>query len=139
MNTCSGNGICLKLCFCKCTGKCLCTHGEHLDISEDNRNYNYCQTQCIHNCKLVKCNHFKHCREKFPYFYFNIHHKENAHSDIPHNAFLHIEMNCPICKDIRYMMQLECNHIVCFDCYQKIINDDSDIYYYSRCKICSKK
>jgi len=133
---CPGDGTCLTLCYCLCKDICTCSHGLHLDLSEENRLYGYCQKECVFNCKLVECNRFLHCREKFCAWSLKMCWKGDNHNDIDEEDFLDLQECCPICDDYRYMMQLDCNHIACFDCYQHINLDDGDMYYHTRCPVC---
>ena len=129
MDVCSGNGFCLEPCVCECRDFCTCGHGDHLDISEENRHYGYCQRPCKYNCKLVACFQYLHCREKFPLWFLQIY-RDDLHKDFIHH-FLNFDDACEVCNDYRYMVQIPCSHTVCFDCYEHINQKEERL-----CPIC---
>lgn len=133
MSSCNGRGECLQQCCCTCyeddecnipSLNCTCGHREHLILhggpdAEDQ----YCQRECPHNCKLMKCRNYKFCGKKYPQQILDCRNGMCAGCAIQmgrHETTEDIQ-ECPVCLENTTMIILEkCNHKICSDCWYQI-------------------
>jgi hypothetical protein len=132
MSSCTGNGDCLKQCFCICfddeeceieSEVCSCGHRDHPKLIGGNTGCDiYCQSDCPYNCQLIECHNFSLCEQKLPQWVLNCRNGMCMHCStmIGKIKFLNEKDDCPICLENKDMIQITCGkHNVCLDCWKK--------------------
>jgi hypothetical protein len=119
--SCTGNGRCMKPCFCKKICSCLDIAHEHIHDG-----ITFCKVICIYDCKPIHCEN-PVCKETFPEFKYS---KKCNTCNIFQIEFTPIQEECCICYKNKYMIKTHCNHMYCFDC---LMDDQSEVI---RCFIC---
>lgn len=123
---CEGNGFCLQQCACDCYDEqtdqrleiCICGHREH---------NGYCPSNC---CQLVKCKNYKNCKNKSPLFLL-LDCRDLCHEcDVKFGKHKTTDIveECPVCFESKNVLILKCNHRICYDCWDKIVETHSKKY-----------
>jgi hypothetical protein len=136
MSTCNGDGSCITFCSCICSiyENCICGHKHHLDIKEENRYHGFCQIPCKMGCKLIECSRHKHCGEKFPEWYIKT---NDTHPMLNDANFIDALIECKICFNMRYMVHMNCGHVLCYSCYKYVFINGEELM--QRCPFCFHK
>ena len=131
-NKCSGDGSCLIPCPCKCSSECKCVHKNH---------YGYCPNSC---CELIHCSNFDLCNSKMPFWIL----KEcnglcnTCYVQMGNHKLTNITQECAICFEDAVMIELECKHQLCNDCWYNITlaaSIDETKQFTPECPLCRSK
>lgn len=131
---CSGNGICIKNCECHCKNECNCGHRRH---------EGYCLSkEC--SCKLQDCRNIDKCQIKLPQWILDCHDGlcDKCIVQMGNHKITNINQECPICLEDERMIELQCGHYLCNECWYSITFDilSKDITEeYVECPICRNK
>lgn len=129
---CSGDGSCLIPCPCKCSNECKCVHKNH---------YGYCPNSC---CELIHCRNFELCSSKMPLWIL----KEcnglcnTCYVQMGNHKLTNITQECAICFENAVMIELECKHQLCNDCWYNITLSaciDETKEFTPECPLCRSK
>lgn len=132
-NFCEGEGKCLIQCKCVCTSKCECVHKNH---------NGYCPNNC---CELIPCRNNDLCNNKMPLWILYEHNGlcDTCFVQMGKHEYINESVEeCPICLTESTMIKLECNHLLCNECWYNITlhsENDENKDFVPECPMCRNK
>lgn len=125
---CAGHGECFEQCGCYCylseeddtlAEVCECGHRDHNTF--DGGDQQYCKSANC-SCELQPCHNFWLCGKKLPQWLLGAHLGMCLDCALTVGKIKQtgVKGECPICYDLKDLIELSCRHRVCLECWKQV-------------------